>query len=61
MLDLTGLNTTFTIALTDQTWSMASLMCKPNLTIETREVRSNGHGLLTVQSLPAGRQLIRAT
>ncbi|KAF8436820.1 hypothetical protein L210DRAFT_3505600 [Boletus edulis BED1] len=58
-LDLTGLNTTFTIAFTDQTWSMATLVCKPNLTIETREVRSNGHGLLTVQSLPAGRQLTR--
>ncbi|KAH0839482.1 hypothetical protein J3R83DRAFT_294 [Lanmaoa asiatica] len=58
-LDLTGLNTTFTIALTDQTWSMAILACIPNITIETREVRNDGHGVLTVQPLPAGNHLTR--
>ncbi|KAF8436819.1 hypothetical protein L210DRAFT_3547694 [Boletus edulis BED1] len=56
-LDLTGLNTTFTLALTDQSWTMAILACQPNTTIETREVRSDGHGLLSVQPLPPGRQL----
>ncbi|KAG6375190.1 hypothetical protein JVT61DRAFT_3399 [Boletus reticuloceps] len=56
-LDLTGLNTTFTMALTDQTWTMAILACLPNTTIETREVRSDGHGLFSVQPLPPGRQL----
>jgi len=58
-LDMTGLNTTFTVALTDQTWSMAILACIPNITIETREVRNDGHGLLSVQPLPAGHQLTR--
>ena len=53
-LDLTSINTTFTIALTDQTWSMAILTCIPNITIETREVRNDGHGMLSVQPLPAG-------
>ena len=58
-LDMTNLNTTFTITFTDQTWTMAILVCLPNITIETREVRNNGFGLFSVQPLPAGRQLTR--
>lgn len=58
-LDLTGIDTAFTIALTDQTWSMAILACIPNITIKTREVRNDGHGRLSVQPLLAGIQLKR--
>lgn len=59
IIDLTGISTTFTIAFTDQTWSLAILACNPNITIETREVRNEGYGLLSVQALPAGAQLSR--
>ncbi|KAF9230696.1 hypothetical protein BU15DRAFT_83312 [Melanogaster broomeanus] len=48
-LDLTDLPT-FTIEMSNQTWSMATLVCMPNITIETREVRNEGHGLLEVQA-----------
>ncbi|KAF9236446.1 hypothetical protein BU15DRAFT_77027 [Melanogaster broomeanus] len=54
-LDLAGLPT-FTIEMSDQTWSMAILVCTPNVTIETREVRNEGHGLLDVQPRPMARQ-----
>ncbi|KAN0097968.1 hypothetical protein V8E55_002414 [Tylopilus felleus] len=59
IIDLTGISTTFTIAFTDQTWSLAILACNPNITIETREVQNEGYGLLSVQALPAGAQLSR--
>ncbi|KAF9236441.1 hypothetical protein BU15DRAFT_77022 [Melanogaster broomeanus] len=55
-LDLTDLPT-FTIEMSNQTWSMATLVCMPNITIETREVRNEGHGLLEVQPRPATGQL----
>ncbi|KAF9233532.1 hypothetical protein BU15DRAFT_80027 [Melanogaster broomeanus] len=58
MLDLTGLPT-FTIEVSDQTWSIAILVCVPNVTIETREVRNEGQGLLNVQPRPMTRQLAR--
>lgn len=58
-IDLTDVNNTFTISLANQTWSFAILACIPNITIETREVRNDGQGLLSVQPLPAGRQLTR--
>ena len=58
-LDFTGIDTTFTIALTNQTWTMAILACVPNVTVETREVRNDGHGILTVQPRPTGHQLTR--
>lgn len=58
-LDLSSINTTFTLAFTDQTWSLAILTCLPNITIATREVRNDGHGVLSVQPRPAGTQLTR--
>ncbi|KAF8554663.1 hypothetical protein OG21DRAFT_1037027 [Imleria badia] len=58
-LDMTGVYNTFTIASANQTWTMAILACLPNIKIETREVRNDGHGLFSVQPLPAGRQLTR--
>ncbi|KAF9224514.1 hypothetical protein BS17DRAFT_78332 [Gyrodon lividus] len=48
---------TVTIEMIDQTWSMAILACVPNITIETREVRNEGHGLLDVRPRPVGRPL----
>ncbi|KAF9236444.1 hypothetical protein BU15DRAFT_77025 [Melanogaster broomeanus] len=57
-LDLTGLPT-FTAEMSNQTWSVAILVCVPNVTIETREVRNEGHGLLDVQPRPMTRQLAR--
>jgi hypothetical protein len=38
---------------------MAILVCIPNITIETREVRNDGYGVFSVQPLPAGGQLTR--
>ncbi|KAF9236448.1 hypothetical protein BU15DRAFT_77029 [Melanogaster broomeanus] len=58
MLDLTGLPT-FSIEVSDQTWSMAILVCVPNVTIETREVRNEGLGLLDVQPRPMTRRFAR--
>ncbi|KIJ59438.1 hypothetical protein HYDPIDRAFT_118539 [Hydnomerulius pinastri MD-312] len=58
-LNFAGLPT-FTIQGPDQSWAMAILACVPNLTIETREVRSEGNGLLSVQPRPpGGHQLTR--
>ncbi|KAF9233534.1 hypothetical protein BU15DRAFT_66529 [Melanogaster broomeanus] len=56
MLDLAGFPT-FTVEMSNQTWSMATSVCVPNVTIETREVRNEGHGLLDVQPRPLTRQL----
>ena len=56
-IDMSSISNTFTIALTDQTWTMAILTCLPNIVIETREVRNDGHGILSVQPLPGGRKL----
>ncbi|KAG9316978.1 hypothetical protein JVU11DRAFT_1158 [Chiua virens] len=58
-LDLSSVSTTLTIALTDQTWSMAILTCLPNITIETREVRNEGQGILSVQPLGGDSKLTR--
>ncbi|KAF9233530.1 hypothetical protein BU15DRAFT_80023 [Melanogaster broomeanus] len=56
VLNLTGLPT-FTVEMSGQTWSLAILACVPNITIETREVRNEGDGLLNVRPRPMGRQL----
>ncbi|KAF9233536.1 hypothetical protein BU15DRAFT_66531 [Melanogaster broomeanus] len=57
-LDLTGLPT-FTAEVSNKTWSIAVLVCVPNVTIETRELRNEGHGLLDMQPRPMKRQLAR--
>ncbi|KAF8844778.1 hypothetical protein BDN67DRAFT_962745 [Paxillus ammoniavirescens] len=57
-IDFTGLPT-ITLQMIDQTWSLVILACVPSITIETREVRSGGDGLLSVQPRPVGELLTR--
>jgi hypothetical protein len=57
MVDFTGLPI-ITFQMIDQTWSVAILACVPNITIETREVRSGGDGVLNVQPRPIGGKLL---
>ncbi|KAF8834837.1 hypothetical protein BDN67DRAFT_975740 [Paxillus ammoniavirescens] len=56
-VDFKGLPT-ITFQMIDQTWSVAILACMPNITIETREVRSGGDGVLNVQPRPVRGKLL---
>jgi len=50
ILDING--TAYTAA---ETWEFAFLVCKPNAVIQTREIISNGTGLLEVLPVPNGK------
>ncbi|KAG0698077.1 hypothetical protein DFH29DRAFT_121497 [Suillus ampliporus] len=52
--DLTGIPT-LKFTAPNNTYELAFLVCKPNITIETREVRTQGSFILEVQPLPEGK------
>ncbi|KAG1752305.1 uncharacterized protein EDB91DRAFT_1101762 [Suillus paluster] len=52
--DLTGIPT-LQFTAPNNTYELAFLVCKPNITIETREVRTQGSFILEVQPLPEGK------
>ncbi|KAG2136398.1 hypothetical protein DEU56DRAFT_805700 [Suillus clintonianus] len=52
--DLTGIPT-LQFTAPNNSYELAFLVCKPNITIETREVRTQGSFILEVQPLPEGK------